>query len=82
MDNPNNTGLAALGVRYAAEADKLEQMIVACKERRRFAARAGNSQESARQERLIELHTRQRADLLQLAAWMKHYYDGRAEDAR
>ena len=66
--------LSTLGEQYAAEADNLEQMITACKERQRFAMRGGDSAEAQRQERLIELHTQQRSDLLQLSAWLRHYY--------
>jgi len=68
--------LYQLGRQYAAEADNLEQMITACKERKRFALRGGNSAEAQRQERLIELHTQQRNDLLRLSVWLRHYYDG------
>ena len=66
--------LSTLGKQYAAEADKLEQMITACKERKRFAMRGGNSAEAQRQERLIELHAQQRGDLLRLSVWLRHYY--------
>ena len=66
--------LAALGEQYAAEADNLERMIVACRERRRFAIRGGNSLEAQRQERLAELHAQQRSDLLRLSVWLRHYY--------
>jgi len=58
--------LAALGKQYAAEADNLERMITACRERKRFAMRGGNSGEAQRQERLAELHAQQRSDLLRL----------------
>ena len=68
------TSLAALGEQYAAEADNLEHMITACKERRRFAMRGGNSMEAQRQERLAELHAQQRSDLLRLSVWLRHYY--------
>ena len=82
--NMDQASLAALGALYAAEADNLEQMIAACKERRRFAIAGGNSKEAQRLERLAELHA-QRADLLKLAAWMKRYYDkseaGEGDDA-
>ena len=79
--------LKALGEQYAGEADNLERMIKACGERRRFAISGGNSAEAQRQERLMELHTQQRADLLQLSAWLRHYYkpdteEGRRADAR
>jgi len=67
--------LEALGRQYASEADKLAGMIEDCRERRRAAISAGNSPEAQRQERLAELHTQQQSDLLQLAAWLKHYYD-------
>jgi len=67
--------LETLGRQYATEVDNLEGLITSCSERRRIAIRAGNSPEAQRQERLAELHTQQRSDLLQLAAWLKHYYD-------
>jgi len=70
----NETSLKALGEQYAREADNLEKMITACKERRRFAISGGNSAEAQRQEKLMELHGQQRADLLQLSAWLRHYY--------
>ena len=66
--------LCELGEQYAAEADNLEVMITACKERRRFAMQGGDSAEALRQERLLELHTQQRADLLRLSVWLRHYY--------
>ena len=66
--------LKALGEQYAREADNLEKMIRACGERRRFAISGGNSAEAQRQERLMELHSQQRADLLQLSVWLRHYY--------
>jgi len=66
--------LCELGEQYAAEADNLEAMITACKERRRFAMRGGDSAEAQRQERLLELHTQQRGDLLRLSVWLRHYY--------
>jgi len=72
----DDNSLYMLGKQYAAEADNLEQMITACKERRRFAMRGGNSAEAQRQERLIELHTQQRSDLLRLSVWLRRYYDG------
>ena len=68
--------LYGLGKQYAAEADNLEQMITACRERRRFAMRGGNSAEAQRQERLLELHTQQRSDLLRLSVWLRRYYEG------
>ena len=71
-----NNSLYMLGKQYAAEADNLEQMVTACRERKRFAMRGGNSAEAQRQERLIELHTQQRNDLLRLSAWLRHYYGG------
>jgi len=80
--------LKALGEQYAREADNLEKMITACKERRRFAISGGNSAEAQRQEKLMELHGQQRADLLQLSVWLRHYYKpnetdgGRGEHAR
>ena len=52
----DNDSLAALGAQYAADADNLEQMITACRERRRFAMKDGNSKEAQRLERLEELH--------------------------
>ncbi|MCL1952690.1 MAG: hypothetical protein FWF60_07670, partial [Oscillospiraceae bacterium] len=76
--------LKALGEQYAREADNLDRMIKACGERRRFAVSGGNSAEAQRQERLLELHSQQRADLLRLSAWLRHYYgdEGREPDAR
>lgn len=74
--------LKALGDQYAQEAENLDRMITACKERRRFAIQAKNSSEAQRQERLIELHRQQRSDLLQLSAWLRHYYrPGNGPDA-
>jgi len=67
--------LAALGAQYAAEVDNLEKMIAACKERRRFAIAGGNSKEAQRLERLAEMHTQQRRDMLQLSVLMRHYYE-------
>lgn len=66
--------LKELGDQYAKEADNLEWMISACKERRRFAMQGGNSAEAQRQERIMELHRQQRNDLLQLSVWLRHYY--------
>ena len=66
--------LKTLGEQYAREADNLDRMIAACKERRRFAISGGNSAEAQRQEKLMELHGQQRADLLQLSVWLRHYY--------
>ena len=66
--------LRDLGEQYATEADRLEDMITACKERRGFAMQAGNSAEAQRQERLMELHAQQRGDLLRLSVWLRHYY--------
>ncbi|MDR2686640.1 MAG: hypothetical protein LBB75_02720 [Oscillospiraceae bacterium] len=84
----DETSLKALGEQYAREADNLEKMITACKERRRFAISGGNSAEAQRQEKLMELHGQQRADLLRLSAWLRHYYrpnetdGGRGANAR
>ncbi|MDR2752850.1 MAG: hypothetical protein LBB50_00895 [Oscillospiraceae bacterium] len=72
--------LRALGEQYAAEADKLSEMIKACKERRRFAIGRGNAAEAQRLERLAELHNQQRSDLLRLSAWLRHYYDTSPEE--
>jgi len=85
----DETSLKALGEQYAREADNLERMARACGERRRFAISGGNSAEARRQERLMELHSQQRADLLQLSVWLRHYYgpngpetaEGRQENA-
>jgi len=76
----DETSLKALGEQYAREADNLDKMITACKERRRFAISGGNSAEAQRQEKLMELHGQQRADLLQLSAWLRHYYRADEED--
>jgi len=70
----NQASLYDMGKQYATEADNLAQMITACKERKRFAMRGGNSAEAQRQERLIELHTQQRNDLIRLSAWLRNYY--------
>ena len=75
----NQTSLHDMGKQYAAEADTLEQMITACRERKRFAMRGGNSAEATRQERLIELHTQQRNDLIRLSAWLRSYYKEKGE---
>ena len=72
--------LARIGERYAEEADQLEDLVAACRERRRQALMRGQSAEAMRQERLIELHTRQRGDLIQLSHWLRHYYDHGAEE--
>ena len=74
--------LLSLGKQYAAEADNLERMITACRERKRFAMRGGNSEEARRQERLIELHAAQRNDLLRLSVWLRHYYDGKEKQEK
>jgi hypothetical protein len=77
--------LTALGEQYAREADNLEMMITACRERRRFAISGGNSAEAQRQEKLMELHGQQRADLLRLSVWLRRYYgneERRQADAR
>ena len=66
-----------LGDAYAAEADNLGRMITACQERKRLALRGGKDGDATRQQRLIDLHTQQRADLLRLAAFLRHYYAGR-----
>jgi hypothetical protein len=70
----DETSLAALGERYAAEAENLSRMITACKERRRFAIRGGNRMEAQRLESLAESHAQQRGDLLHLSAWLRRYY--------
>ena len=75
----DGTSLKALGEQYAREADTLEKMIKACGERRRFAVSGGNSAEAQRQERLMELHGQQRADLLQLSVWLRRYYTPKEE---
>jgi hypothetical protein len=67
--------LAEIGARYAEEARQLGEMIGACRERRQQALMRGQSAEALRQERLIELHTRQQGDVLQLSHWLRHYYD-------
>ena len=77
----DETSLKALGEQYAKEADNLDRIIKACGERRRFAISGGNSAEAQRQERLMELHAQQRADLLQLSAWLRHYYRAKENEA-
>jgi len=72
--------LKALGEQYAKEAENLDRMIKACGERRRFAVSGGNSAEAQRQERLIELHSQQRADLLRLSVWLRYYYKAAEPD--
>jgi len=74
------TSLKTLGEQYAREADNLDRMITACKERRIFAISAGNSAEAQRQERLMELHGQQRADLVQLSVWLRRYYKSNETD--
>ena len=74
--------LEALGRQYAAEADNLEGLIASCGERRRIAIRAGESKEAQRLEKLMELHTRQQKDLLELSAWLWHYYDKPGGDSQ
>jgi len=74
-----HTSLASLGKQYAADVENLDQMITACKERRRFAIAGGNSKEAQRLERLAEMHTQQRRDLITLAGLLRHYYDGGAD---
>jgi len=76
------TSLRELGEQYAAEADNLEAMITACRERRRFAMQGGDSAEARRQERLVELHAQQRDDLLRLSVWLRHYYRGQDAGCR
>ena len=71
----DSESMRKLADQYSAEADNLERMVKSCEERKRFANQGGDSKESARQERLIELHQQQRADLLQLSAWLRHYYE-------
>jgi hypothetical protein len=58
--------LEALGRQYAAEVDNLEGLIASCDARRRIAIRAGESQEAQRLEKLMELHTQQQRDLLEI----------------
>ena len=67
--------LRAMGEAYAREADVLDELIAACKERRRFALRSGRSDEALRQEELLQLHQQQRNDLRQIAVWLKNYYE-------
>jgi len=74
LKDREHTSLRELGEQYAAEADNLEAMITACRERRRFAMQGGNSAEAQRQERLMEMHAQQRSDLLRLSVWLRHYY--------
>jgi len=76
----DKSSLYSLGKQYASEADNLEQMITACRERKRFAMRGGNSAEAQRQERLIELHQQQRNDLLRLSVWLRRYYGDSVPD--
>ena len=64
-----------LGDDYAAQAENLNDMIAKCGKRKQLAIRRGHIKEAARQDRLIELHTQQRNDLLRLAVWLRHYYD-------
>jgi len=67
--------LESMGNQYKAEVDNLDSMIESCKQRKMFAMRGGNHQEATRQERLIELHTQQRNDLLRLSVWLRNYYE-------
>jgi len=78
----SDDSLYALGKQYAAEAENLEQLITACRERKRFAMAGGHSGEAQRQERLIELHTQQRGDVLRLSVWLRHYYDGKEKQEK
>jgi hypothetical protein len=57
---------------YCAEAKNLEALI--SWQRKRATGRLGDSNETRRLERLIELHTQQRNDLLRLSGWMRGYY--------
>ena len=74
--------LGELGEQYAAEADNLEAMIAACRERRRAAMQTGDSAEARRQERLMEMHAQQRGDLLRLSVWLRHYYQKNGENQK
>ena len=74
-----NLSLYDMGKQYAAEADNLEEMIAACRERKRLAMRCGNSPEAHRQERLIELHTQQRNDIVRISVWLRNYYHKKGE---
>ena len=74
--------LGELGEQYAAEADNLEAMITACRERRHFAMQDGDSAEARRQERLMEMHAQQRGDLLRLSVWLRHYYQKTSENQK
>jgi hypothetical protein len=74
--------LEALGRQYAAEADNLEGLIASCDARRHIAIRAGESKEAQRLEKLMELHTQQQRDLLELSAWLRHYYDDSSGDSQ
>jgi len=67
--------LVNMGKQYKTEVDNLDRMIESCKQRKMFAMRGGNHQEASRQERLIELHTQQRNDLLRLSVWLRNYYE-------
>jgi len=74
--------LDELGKQYAVEADNLDAMITACRERRRFAMQGGDSAEAQRQERLMEMHAQQRGDLLRLSVWLRHYYQNAGENQK
>ena len=67
--------LSDLADQYASEADNLEELIAACKARRKAALRHKNGKEATRLERLAELHEQQRSDLLRLAAHIRRYHD-------
>ncbi|MCL2106672.1 MAG: hypothetical protein FWH26_06420 [Oscillospiraceae bacterium] len=72
--SPGACSLEDLGRQYAREAEVLDGLIEACRQRRRFAMRSGNAAEAQRQERLMELHQGQRNDLRRIAVWLKRYY--------
>jgi hypothetical protein len=71
--------LMALGQQYAEEAENLAALVAKCDERRRIAIRAGAGSEANRLKKLKVLHERQQQDLLQIADWLRHYYDDSGE---
>jgi hypothetical protein len=82
LKGPLSMTLEALGRQYAAEVDNLEGLIASCDARRHIAIRAGESKEAQRLEKLMELHTQQQKDLLELSAWLRHYYDDSPGDSQ
>ena len=70
----NETSLHDLGAQYAKDVEALNEMIASCRQRKRLAWKRGDNEEVQRQERLIELHTEQRRDLMHISGRLRGYY--------